>query len=299
MNGMRRWMTLMIAGLAISPVLAETGRVEVLSDRVNLRAKPRPEAEVAGQVGLGAVLEFRGTNAEWVGVAPPTNIGLWVSSEFIKDNKVGTDKLNVRAGVGISYPVVGTLYKNDTVIPRGQMGQWMEIAPPSNAVLWVHRDYVKTVIEASSAPAGVPSPAASAPKSRVPERLEVPLAPALPKRVASAPAAGPAVAPPPDMKESEMVPLPGQGETMEFEGALHKTSFFDFGRVSNYCLVKWDDGRPTTVCYIRGNNAQLKTFEGRRLRIKGDGYWIKDSAKPVLIPRQITPLLDSPEAGTP
>jgi hypothetical protein len=95
---------------------------------------------------------------------------------------------------------------------------------------------------------------------------------------------------PPDLNEQGLVPLAGQGEPMEREGTLHKTSFFDFGKISNYCLIDWERGRPVTVCYIRGNNAQLKTFDGRRLRIKGEGYWLKGSTKPVLVPRQIMPL---------
>ena len=291
MNSIRRWTTVLLAALALSPALAETGRVEVLSERVNLRAKPKAEAEVAGQVGLGSILEFRGTNAEWVGVASPTNIGLWVSSEFVKSNTVSIDKLNVRAGAGINYPAVALILKGDTVTPRSQMGQWTEIDPPSNAVLWVHRDYVKMLFE-TPAPVAVAPPVLAAAEAVLPPLRTPSVKPGAPDLAAKAtPGEEPAVGTPPDLKERELVPLPGQGEGMEFEGALHKTSVFDFSRISNYCLVDWARGRPVTVCYIRGNNAQLKEFEGRRLRVKGDGYWIKGSAKAVLVPRQITPLV--------
>lgn len=298
MNGRRMGMVIVLAGLAVSRLGAEPARVEVLSERVNLRAKPRPEAEVAGQVGRGVILEYRGTNMEWVAVAPPTNVGLWISSEYVKDNKVGTGKLNVRAGAGINYPVVGTVYLGDVVTPRSQMGQWMEIAPPTNAVLWVHQDYVRAVAGeaalSNAAPADLsgPVPAAAAPADAPVVRP----APAVPAVAAAIPEPEPPVIPPPDLKEKEIVPLPGQGETMQFEGALHKTSFLDFSRIGDYCLVAWERGRPVTVCYIKGDKPQLKSLEGRRLRIKGDGYWLKESAKPLLIPREITPLVDAPAA---
>jgi hypothetical protein len=293
MNGIRRWMAVLLAGTAVTAALAESGRVEVQSDRVNLRARPRDEAEVAGQVNTGMILEYRGTNLEWVAVTPPTNVGLWVSSEFVKDSKVATDKLNVRAGAGINYPPVGQLYKGDSVVSRSQVGPWMEIVPPTNATLWIHRDYAKITLDRASETASV-VPATPVTVSPAVPYVRPGQPPATPVAVLPSPASvkdEPALSRPPDLKERELVPLAGQGEAMEREGSLHKTSIFDFGRISNYCLMDWDRGRPLTVCYIRGNNAQLKEFEGKRLRVKGDGYWIKGSAKPVLVPREITPLL--------
>jgi len=114
---------IILAVLAVSTAMAQTGKVSVLHDRVNLRAKPQPEAEVAGQVNAGTILQSRGTNGEWVAVAPPDSIGVWVSAEFVKDNKVLTDKLNIRSGAGINYPVVGSMVKNDPVIVRNKLGE--------------------------------------------------------------------------------------------------------------------------------------------------------------------------------
>lgn len=309
MNFKRQTAVLMVV-LAVSTAWGIDGRVEVLSDRVNLRARAKADAEVAGQVNRGAILDVRGVDGDWVGVAAPTNIGLWVNTGFIQNDKVATEKLNVRSGAGINYPSVALLLKDAPVRIRSQMGQWTEIDPPAGAVLWVHHDFVREVATPGGGLTGLTSPATNAvvsatnqavtvvvapPKADVPA-LESPVPPAgagIPvvevKEVADGKAEAGAV-PPPDLAERGLVPLAGQGEVMEREGSLHKTSLLDFGRVSNYCLVDWERGRPVTICYIRGNNAQLKTFEGRRLRIKGDGYWIKGGAKPVIVPRQITPL---------
>ncbi|MFO7534361.1 MAG: SH3 domain-containing protein [Kiritimatiellia bacterium] len=297
-----RWTAMVLMGVTLA-AQAQTGALVVLNDRVNLRAKPRAEAEVAGQVNKGTNLEYRGESGEWFSVTPPESVGLWVSADFIKDGKAA-DKLNVRSGPGINYPAVGTLAKDEAVVERSAMGQWKEIAPPRSAVLWVHRDYVKRAEEAPAlAPAAAPEAVTAAPPVVVadepvktsdfnpsaveplvqPVPLLFPVEPAKPAETAESNV-------PPDLGERGLVPLSGQGEVMEREGVLRRTSFLDFGRVSNYCLADRVRGRPMTVCYVRGNNAQLKEFEGRRLKIKGQGYWVKGGAKPVIVPKQITPL---------
>ncbi len=291
MNSMIKRLIIVGAALAVSTVWAQTGKVSVLHDRVNLRAKPKPEAEVAGQVNAGMILESRGMEGDWVAVAPPESIGLWVFAEFVKDNKVATDKLNIRAGAGINYPMVGYMLKDDPVVARSSLGEWLEIAPPAHATLWVHKDFVNPVIEAIAPFSAVL--VASNPVVTTASSVETNL-PSIQSPVAAPPVTVPrqAVTLPADLGERGLVPLDGQGEVLEREGVLHKTSLFDFGRVSNYCLVDRERGRPVTVCYIRGNNAQLKAFEGRRIRIKGDGYWVKGGEKAVVVPTQIMPLAD-------
>ena len=284
MTGTMKWAAILAA--AVCGVGAEAAEVEVLGDRVNLRARPLPESEVAGQVNTGVLLESRGVEGDWVKVAPPPTVGLWVAAEFVKDGKVVPAKLNVRAGAGINYPTVGTIFNGDSVTVRKKAGEWLEIAPPTNASLWIAREFVKErVAPAPAVPASVaekpvpaPAPAPRPPVARVP-------APVIPPDPAPLP---------PDLGQKGLVPLEGQGETMEREGVLRKTWLLDFGRASNYCLMDVERGRPVTVCYIRGNNAQLKEWEGRRMKVKGEGYWIKGSAKPVIVPRQIMPLSDAP-----
>ena len=303
MNSVAKRAAIFLAALAAASAWAQTGKVEVLRDHVNLRAKPRAEAEVAGQVNKGTLLDFRGTNGEWIAVAPPDSIGLWVFTDFVKEGKVATDKLNVRAGAGINYPTVGAMVKGDPVVVRNKLGDWLEIAPPTNAALWVHQDFVELpVARAAVASAAAPEPVqpTAPPVSSSPVVAAVAKPPFIPSPVApvasaqapasAVPAAASAPVPPPDVSEQGLVPLAGQGEVMEREGLLHKTSLLDFARVSNYCLVDKERGRPVTTCYVRGNNAQLKQFEDRRIRIKGDGYWVKGGTKPVIVPRQIMPL---------
>ncbi len=280
----------MLAAAMACGLGAEAAQVEVLKDRVILRARPQSGAEVAGQVNTGTILESRGVKGDWVEVAPPPAIGLWVLGEFVKEGKVAPAKLNVRAGAGINYPVVGTMGKDDPVTVRNKLGEWLEITPPANASLWIFHELVKPVSEPAIAAPPIPRPEPTPIAVPVPVQ---PVADAVPVPAKSAPVSEPAP-PPPDLGERGLVPLEGQGEAIEREGVLHKASLFDWGRLSNYCLTDRVRGRPVTVCYIRGNNAQLKQLEGRRMKVKGEGFWVKGGAKPVIVPRQIMPLSDKP-----
>mgnify|MGYP003794115427 CR=1 FL=1 len=261
-------------GLAIG---SEAGQVEVLGDRVNLRARPRAEAEVAGQVHTGTILESRGEEGDWIQVAAPPDIGLWVIESYVKDGRVVPRRLNVRAGAGINYPAVGMMNQGDPVTVRKKVGEWLEIAPPPSATLWISRTLVRERPAPAPAVAKTPPPAPPAP----------------PVAARRAPVPPPPV-PPPNLGGGELVPLDGQGEILEREGVLRRSSLWDIRRGGGYCLTDRVRGRPVTVCYIRGNEAQLKTLEGRRIRVKGNAYWVKGGAKPILVPRQIMPLPDAP-----
>ena len=279
-------------------------QVSVSSERVNLRAKANMESEVVGQVNQGESLKVKSFQDQWVEVEPPAKIDLWVHRDFIKDNVVTASKLYVRAGAGINYSIVGTLKRGDAVVPKGEFGEWIRINPPPACSLWVSRDLVQTVQpQRPSTP--VYTPAASA----TPEKTEY----------ASTSATTPAVEPPEPVRpvttippsagyirtsevikpeppkaptDLVLVPLEGQGKTVQRDGLL-KTVGFVIGRPSPFRLVRVDGNRLETICYVRGNSAQLNNFLNRRLVIRGREYWAQGVKHPVVLVEQIA-LQDTP-----
>lgn len=285
----RRMLLGVVAGLALLGSAFELlgARVVSTADRVNLRARPASTAEVAGQAAAGEEFEALGDEGEWVQVRVPDRLSLWVFAEFVRDGVVIPDKLNVRAGPGINFNVVGFFMHGEKVAARGKTGDWMEVAPPSNAVLWVSREFLRDVAE-PTAPATPPAP---------------PPAPPAPPSGAEAAVAVAPVPPPPPPPPPPAPPLPVaadpapeavDGVLVQREGVLQRTSLFDLRRQSDFCLTDRVRGRPATVCYIRGNTEQLTSFIGRRLRIQGTAYWLPGSHSPVVVPRQIMPLTDAP-----
>ena len=136
--------------------------VRVTADNVNLRAKALLTAEVVAQAAYDARLEAHEIGEEWVEVAAPAHADLWVTKSFVQQpaNTIGANRVNVRAGPGINYNVVCTLELGATVEPRGEeVAEWLKIAPPANARLWISRDYVEIL---SGAAAAAPEPEKSA-----------------------------------------------------------------------------------------------------------------------------------------
>jgi len=159
----------------------------------------------------------------------------------------------------------------------------IEAKAPLPAAPVVAEPAVSNLMSVVSVPVWTPPAEWSRPLTNLPP-LEAPVA------LATSAVSPQAVTPPPDIQAKGLVPLAGQGEVMEFEGVLHKTSLLDFGRVSK--LLPGGPGpRPARdrVLYP-GNDPQLKEMEGRRLRITGVGFWVKGGAKAVVVPKQIMPL---------
>jgi len=295
----------MAGWLAAGCACAES--VRVVGQRVNLRAQADLKAEVVGQVADGEILEARSIGDAWVEVAPPDSVDLWVHKDFVQGGKVVATELKVRGGPGINYRVVATLPRGAEVKVRGEFTDWLKIAPPPGASLWVSRSYVEPVgasrppaAESAAAPAGADAPADSAPTvaaSSIPPPPPVsPSAPPPP-----APAAGtmasqrvvrvqtgrePVVKPPP--AGLVLIPFEGQGRSVQQDGVLKHAGNL-LGRPSRFRLVNPGGNQLGTLCYVYGNNAQLETFVGRRLLIRGREYWVRGVQYPVVVPDQIIP----------
>ena len=307
---MKRMLGVVLAGcLLAGAVMAQTEmRIKVAGQRVNLRAKPDPQSEVVVQIADDVSLLARSFQEEWVEVSVPDSADLWVHRDLIKDNVVTGSKVYVRAGAGINYKDVGLLRKGDTIVPRGEFGEWIKIAPPSSCSLWVSRKLV-TVMQPEKTVPGVALPGQALPPPAVsadapttapsPVTLPVavkpagtfPAAPVTPSAVSpmivtvSSNTPASAVAPPPDLP---LIPLEGQGRMVQRSGVL-KMSGFLVSRPSRFRLVKTEGRNVDTVCYVLGNQGQLNSLLDQELLIRGREYWVRGAKLPVVIPEQIIP----------
>lgn len=280
------WLSL--AGLAFGQM--ET-RVKVIGQRVNLRTKADPQAEVVGQISDGEFLNARSFQDDWVEVAPPDSVELWVHREFIKDNQVMVPKLYVRGGPGINYTVVGTLLRGETITPKGDFGEWIKIVPPAVCSLWVNRSYVQVLqpekvkqVPAQKSPADPLVKVGGG--GEAPDIYTPPVVAVLPK----APVAQPvqqqtATNPPSDLA---LIPLAGQGRVVQRDGVL-RLSGLVWGRPSRFRLVRYEGSRIEMICYVRGNSGQMNALLGQRLLIRGREYWVQGVKYPVVMPDEIIP----------
>lgn len=308
---------LLMCAAVITGIAQESAirQVRVARTNVNLRAKPMLIVEVAGQVQAGAILNVKSSREDWIEVEVPHEIGVWVSRSYVKDDKITGNNVNIRAGPGMNFSVIGQLNEGESVEIMESYGDWLKIAPKPQCSLWVHRSLVEPVEVTPDAPATVPAaerqPAATEQDKSAETQPETSqqqtaiVAPAaLPEKheaVLPTPqspwTAGfqeqPVALPPPDatvrssQAELPIIPLPGQGKSVTYEGVLRRIGYI-FHRPSDFRLVREDEsGRGATLCYVIGNTAQLETLLGRKMRITGSEYWVQGKRHPVVVLERI------------
>lgn len=298
--------------------------VRVTADNVNLRAKPQLTAEVVAQANYDErLVAFNDIGEEWVEVAAPAAADLWVMKQYVvlPGNTIGANRVNLRAGPSINYNIVCTLSLGDIVEPRGEEIQdWIKIAPPPAAHLWISREFVEVLsgdAAASSAPSGrkgettalaaaTDNPAAPAPqeepKTSRKRKSKKNDEEAAPEATATAPAAGlptPIVSPSIPGRDSagreipvpppanlKLIPLEGQGRFTEVEGELRAAPLINEAP-TRYRVVRWQNNRWQILCHVYGEAAKFRSLQDKRVRVKGREYWIQGAAAPVLIPDQV------------
>ena len=307
---------------AASTMLSAQTPVRVTADNVNLRAKAVPTGDVVGQVGYDARLAAFEIGEEWVEVAAPAAADLWVTKSFVQmpANTIGANRVNVRAGPGINYNVVCTLALGDVVEPRGEeVAEWLKIAPPASARLWISREYVEILsgdapavapaepaestanVAESPAPTGSDEPkkAAKKRKSKAKDQeAEAPEVPAMPPADLPTPIVAPSVPekdvalreiPVPAPADLKLIPLEGQGRLTEVEGELRAAPLINEAP-TRYRVVRWQDNRWQILCHVYGEASKFRSLQDKRVALKGRQYWIQGAAAPVLVPDQVQEL---------
>ena len=305
--------------------------VRVTADNVNLRAKALLTAEVVAQAAYDERLEAYEIGDEWVEVAAPAQADLWITKSFVQmpANTVGANRVNVRAGPGIAYNVVCTLALGDQVEPRGEeVGEWLKIAPPASARLWISRDFVEILSgTAAEAPAtGKTAEIAAAPAEKAEKEVQkaeksgkkakkrksdaqnepeeaaeatpMPAAAPVPPADLPTPIVAPSVPekdavvreiPVPPPADLKLIPLEGQGRLVEVSGELRAAPLINEAP-TRYRVVRWLDNRWQILCHVYGEASKFRSLQGKPVLVKGRQYWIQGAAAPVLVPDEVREL---------
>lgn len=248
-------------------------QVRVVADNVNLRVRPDAGTEVVAQVQEGQLLFAVRVQGDWLGILAPTNAGLWLKKQFVKDGVVTGDKIRLRSGPGISYRDVGTVIKGAVLTELESHGEWVKVAAPEDFILWVNRTLVQPF---ENEPRPAPVQVHEAPvfaDEKVAVSTNAPLSRELP--------AG--------LTRDELAPVLGQGALVERSGTVERVPMAFF-RGMDYRLVTLRNQQKVTLCYLRGNESQMPSLVDRRLTVKGREYWLSNQRYAVIYPDLITPL---------
>lgn len=124
-------------------IKSESYHVQVTGDRVSLRLTPSQNGELLGRAMKGEkFIGIKSTNG-WQEVEAPEYIPAWVSSNYISNNIVTANKLNVRIGPNRNYGVLTVISKGDIVKQKEIFNDWIKIYPPTNSSIWITKDYTE------------------------------------------------------------------------------------------------------------------------------------------------------------
>lgn len=156
------------AALVEPTVTLVPGPAEVTAKNLNVRGQAGLQGEYLLHLGAGdsvTVLseitlgKHRADEpAQWAKISFPTNGHVWVSARYIDptNDTVLARKLNLRAGPGENYSVLGIIERGTPVSEITQRDGWMQIEPPPNTYAFVAAMYLKQ--EASETFATNPPP---------------------------------------------------------------------------------------------------------------------------------------------
>ena len=245
--------------------------VQVMGQRVNLRARPGTNFEVVGQASNQQLLIAKSFGEAWVEICPPEGSHAWAHGDFVEDGRVQASELNVRAGPSLNHSIIGRLPRGTVLSVLGEQGRWLKISAPPSCSYWISLDYVRRVTREAEGPA-----------EPVPGEDPAGGGTAEPAEGAAGTEDGAREHPPP----LPLVPLDGQGASARYGGKLRYADYL-LGRPSRFRLVDDVNGRSQTVCYVHGNSTQLKELVGRDMTIEGWEYWAREVRLPVLVPKRI------------
>ena len=144
-----------VSGPSAKEIVSEVAPPEsatVSADRVNVRARASLIGERVTQLRKGDQVTVLakvtvapprdGEPADWLRITMPAAGQTWVNIGFVKEGKVTANKLNVRAGGGERFSIVGRLAKGDAVKEKRVAGDWIEIEHPPGAHAYIAAQFV-------------------------------------------------------------------------------------------------------------------------------------------------------------
>ncbi|HXF10556.1 MAG TPA: SH3 domain-containing protein, partial [Desulfuromonadaceae bacterium] len=157
-------------------VTLNPGPAEVAAPQVNVRGQAGLKGEmithlvkgdtvnVLEQINLGK--HAANEPAQWAKIAYPSKAHVWVSAKYVDPatKTVTSKKLNLRAGPGENFSVLGSLERGATVNPVETKNGWIQIEPPANTYAFVAAMYLKQeggVAMNNQTPTPTPTPTAT------------------------------------------------------------------------------------------------------------------------------------------
>ena len=244
----------MILGLC-NLYAAETVKGRVIKYPLNIRAGAGTKYTSIAQLTKDNQVEIVRCSSKWLEIKPTANCVVWILKRYVKNGKL-TANVNFRSGPGTGYEAVGSGKLGTTVEFKGEATKsgWVPIAAPDSVRVYVGRD----AIDADS------KELASLPE------FEAPGGRALPNK---------------DLILMERnFTSPGRevritGEIYDFKSDVKAITHLLYEPKGDELLPKY---------FLIPSRGDLKSYNGKKVRITGECYQVKNWDMPVVVVQKVT-----------
>src|SRR5204862_4552887 len=198
----------------------------------------------------------------WARIVLPQAVHVWINTTYLEgtNKTVKVRKINVRAGPGENYSILGTLKRGDAVKEMGTKGDWMEIEAPSDAYAFMAAQYLKQEAPAAVAvtePPPTPTPVTE-PPTVTPPTTEPPT---VPSSITNEPPTTTATTEP---KPNEPPPK----RIVQREGFVRGT--FSIQAPTRFELISPDNHKTMNYLYTSSKDLDMRRYKGMRIIVTGE-----------------------------
>ncbi|HOW36015.1 MAG TPA: SH3 domain-containing protein [Candidatus Omnitrophota bacterium] len=120
---------------------------EITADKVNVRAGPNLNFEQVCQMNKGQEVLVLEKSYGWCKIRLPDTAKCYISPKFVTPRfenigAINANRVNIRAGAGENFSVIGRLDKGERVRIKGQSQGWHIIEPVERSYAWVLEKFV-------------------------------------------------------------------------------------------------------------------------------------------------------------
>jgi len=151
------------------------GPATVIAEHLNLRGQAGLKGEEIGRLKMGETVTVvsqinldkhaADEPAQWAKILLPSETKVWLNTHFVDaaTKTVKANKLNLRAGPGENFSVVGVVEKGASVNEISTKGDWAQIEAPANSFAFVAAMYLKQEAVVSAQPVAETAPVVPVP----------------------------------------------------------------------------------------------------------------------------------------
>ncbi|MGE0269086.1 MAG: SH3 domain-containing protein [Candidatus Omnitrophota bacterium] len=117
---------------------------------VHIRAGQSKSFESLGRLNLDQNVVVEDKSYSWYKIRLPQHANSFISNEFVTmiNHEVGeitSNRVNIRAGAGINFTVLGQVNKGDRILILNQLDSWYKIQPVKGSYGWISEDLIDFV----------------------------------------------------------------------------------------------------------------------------------------------------------